>query len=98
MKNNQNRKIIDSSEIREGESCYYLSVPNHNDWANVKILPGSYNTEKYTKRIVAREEIDLYEKREKIQQLFKKIPAKNVKCPKTKMLHIGVLSLAANQT
>lgn len=71
MKNNQNRKIVDRTEIREGENCSYLSVPNHNDWANIKILPGSYNTEKYTNRIVAREEMDLYEKRDKIQQLFK---------------------------
>ena len=81
MKNNQNRKIVDRTEIREGENGYYLSVPNHNDQANIKILPGSYNTEKYTNRIVAREEMDLYEKRDKIQQLFKS-PSKECEVPK----------------
>ena len=64
-----------------GENCSSLSVPNHNDWANIKILPGSYNTEKYTNRIVAREEMDLYEKRDKIQQLFKN-PSKECEVPK----------------
>ena len=36
-------------------------------------------------------------KREIKYNSYSKTPAKNVKCPKTKMLHIGVLSLAGNQ-
>lgn len=67
----QNRFIVDELiDIKEGEPCYYLSVPNDNDWAGTKILPGFYTAVNYSKCIVARTEKELEDKRNKLQQLF----------------------------
>ena len=68
----QNRFIVDELSIKEGEICYYLSVPNDNDWAGTKILPGFYTALNYSKCIVASTEIELEDKKNKLQQLFSK--------------------------
>ena len=68
----QNRFIVDELSIKEGEICYYLSVPNDNNWAGTEILSGFYTAVNYSKCIVAREEIELEDKKNKLQQLFSK--------------------------
>lgn len=76
----QNRFIVDELSIKEGESCYYLSVPNDNDWAGTNILPGFYTAVNYSKCIVARTKKELEEKKKKLQQLFIN-PSKNCEVP-----------------
>ena len=76
----QNRFIVDELSIKEGEICYYLSVPNDNDWAGTKILPGFYTAVNYSKCIVASTEIELEDKKNKLQQLFIN-PSKNCEAP-----------------
>lgn len=66
----QNRFIVDELNIKEGERCYYLSVPNDNDWAGTTILPGFYVAANYSKCITARTEKELEDKKNKLQQLF----------------------------
>lgn len=66
----QNRFIVDELNIKEGESCCYLSVPNGNDWANTKLSKDYYAAANYSKCIVAREEKELEEKKNKLKKLF----------------------------
>lgn len=68
----QNRFIVDELSIKEGEKCYYLSVPNDNDWTGTKILQGFYTAVNYSKCIVSSTEIELEDKKNKLQQLFSK--------------------------
>lgn len=76
----QNRFIVDELSIKEGERCYYLSVPNDNNWAGTEILSGFYTAVNYSKCIVARTEIELEDKKNKLQQLFIN-PSKNCEAP-----------------
>ena len=76
----QNRFIVDELSIKEGERCYYLSVPNDNNWAGTEILSGFYTAVNYSKCIVARTEIELEAKKNKLQQLFIN-PSKNCEAP-----------------
>lgn len=76
----QNRFIVDELSIKEGERCYYLSVPNDNNWAGTEILSGFYTAVNYSKCIVARTEIELEAKKNKLQQLFIN-PSKNCEVP-----------------
>ena len=68
----QNRFIVDELSIKEGEKCYYLSVPNDNDWTGTKILQGFYTAVNYSKCIVSSTEKELEEKKNELQQLFSK--------------------------
>lgn len=76
----QNRFIVDELNIKEGEQCYYLSVPNDNDWAGTEILTGFYIAANYSKCITARTEEELEDKKNKLQQLFIN-PSKNCEVP-----------------
>lgn len=76
----QNRFIMDELNIKEGEHCYYLSVPYDNDWAGTEILDGYYVAANYTKCIVARTKEELKEKKSKLQQLFIN-PSKDCEVP-----------------
>lgn len=76
----QNRFIVDELSIKEGERCYYLSVPNDNDWAETEILTGFYVAANYSKCITARTEEELEDKKNKLQQLFIN-PSKNCEVP-----------------
>lgn len=76
----QNRFIVDELSIKEGERCYYLSVPNDNDWAETEILTGFYVAANYSKCITARTEVELEDKKNKLQQLFIN-PSKNCEVP-----------------
>lgn len=76
----QNRFIVDELSIKEGEKCYYLSVPNDNNWAGTEILSGFYTAVNYSKCIVASTEIELEDKKNKLQQLFIN-PSKNCEAP-----------------
>ena len=64
---NMNNKPLD---LREGEECYYLSVPHQNDWANIKILRGIYSQDPYSNCIYARTENLLRGRQSAIQDLF----------------------------
>lgn len=64
---NMNNKPLD---LREGEECYYLSVPHQNDWANIKILHGIYSQDPYSNCIYARTEKLLLGRQSAIQDLF----------------------------
>lgn len=33
----RNRMIMDEIELKDGDNCWYLSVPYSNDWANIKV-------------------------------------------------------------
>ena len=77
---NMKNKLL---ELREGDNCYYLSVPNQNDWANIKILPGTYSQGPYSNCICAKTEDLLRDRQSKIQDLFKNMNIERYRqCPK----------------
>lgn len=51
----KNRLIMNYIKLKNGDKCYYLSVPYDNDWLNVKYLSGVYDSSRYQNCICAKE-------------------------------------------
>ena len=65
---NMKNKLI---ELREGDKCYYLSVPNQNNWAEIYVKKGTYHQGPYANCIYSKTKAGLEIKAERIQTLFK---------------------------
>lgn len=63
-----NNRLI--NELQDEDPCWYLSVGNDNDWANTKVLPGTYNSERYSKCICSKSRVELDAKCEEIKAIF----------------------------
>lgn len=74
-----NNRLI--NELQDEDPCWYLSVGNDNDWANTKVLPGTFNSERYSKCICSKSKIELDRKCEEIKAIFsnKNFPYEQVK-------------------
>ena len=46
---------MDYIDLKDGDKCYYLSVPSDNDWLNVKYLSGTYDSSHYQNCICKKE-------------------------------------------
>lgn len=69
-------------ELREGDNCYYLSVPHQNNWANIQIMQGTYSQGPYSNCICAKTEDLLRDRQSKIQTLFRNMNiARYPQCP-----------------
>lgn len=66
----KNRFIMDRVELKQGDSCYYLSVPHCNDWGNIRISELHHFTEngEYKDCVVVKAE-----RREILEQIIEKI-------------------------
>lgn len=53
--NLKNRLIMDYIDLKDGDKCYYLSVPYDNDWLNVKYKSGTYDSSRYQNCICEKE-------------------------------------------
>ena len=47
LKDIKNRLIMERIKLKEGNKCWYLSVPNNSDWLNLKTMTGIYNPSNY---------------------------------------------------
>lgn len=66
-------------ELKEGDKCYYLSVPNQNGWADIRVIKGEYHQGPYANCIYSSSQEALNEKAKKIQALFRDMKTERYK-------------------
>ncbi|MBR6989511.1 MAG: hypothetical protein IKH95_06760 [Bacteroidaceae bacterium] len=70
LENLKNRMIM--KKLKDGDKCYYLSVPDCNNWMKIEVKTGSYEEKNYKQCVFDKESKPLELIAQKIMNCFKK--------------------------